>query len=65
MALGIAKELGFVEMEGKLVDVLRWVELGVGLIEKVMFWRRNLEEEEGSGSVDCEKESGCAIVAEL
>lgn len=60
MALGLVKELIFFEMEVKLVSLLRWVEMGVGFL-----WRRNFEEEEVSASVDCEKESGCAIVAEL
>lgn len=50
----------------KILGVLRWGKMGVGLIEKVVvLWRRNFEEEEGSGNGDCEKESVCAIVAEL
>lgn len=59
------KELGFLEIEVKIVGLLRWGKMGVGLIEKVVLWRRNFEAEEGSGSGDCEMESGCAIVAEL
>lgn len=60
------KELGFLETEVKILGVLRWGKMGVGLIEKVVvLWRRNFEEEEGSGNGDCEKESVCAIVAEL
>lgn len=48
------KELGFLEIEVKIVGVLRWGKMGVGLIEKVVLWRMNFEEEEGSGSGYCE-----------